>query len=66
MATKQVKSEEVGVTRTLDWKGAAVNAMALIAPGAFLCDRFIKARKQSFLHGVYWRTASTPTRLKWP
>ena len=36
MATKQVKSEEVGVTRTLDWKGAAVNAMALIAPGAFL------------------------------
>jgi APA family basic amino acid/polyamine antiporter len=36
MATKQVKSEEVGVARTLDWKGAATNAMALIAPGAFL------------------------------
>ena len=36
MATKQVKSEESMVTRTLDWKGAAVNAMALIAPGAFL------------------------------
>ncbi len=36
MATKQVKTEEVGVARTLDWKGAAVNAMALIAPGAFL------------------------------
>lgn len=36
MATNQVKSEEAGVARTLDWKGAAVNAMALIAPGAFL------------------------------
>lgn len=36
MATKQVNSEESVVTRTLDWKGAATNAMALIAPGAFL------------------------------
>ena len=36
MATKQVSSEESVVSRTLDWKGAATNAMALIAPGAFL------------------------------
>src|ERR1035438_8570220 len=36
MATKQINSEESVVTRTLDWKGAATNAMALIAPGAFL------------------------------
>src|SRR5579872_6544476 len=36
MASKQVKSEESGVARTLEWKGAATNAMALIAPGAFL------------------------------
>jgi len=28
--------EQSLVTRVLDWKGAAINAMALIAPGAFL------------------------------
>ena len=28
--------EQSLVNRVLDWKGAAINAMALIAPGAFL------------------------------
>ena len=37
MATTKLQTEEESlVTRTLDWKGAAINAMALIAPGAFL------------------------------
>jgi len=37
MATTKIQTEETSlVTRTLDWKGAATNAMALIAPGAFL------------------------------
>ncbi len=36
MATKLQTEEASLVTRTLDWKGAATNAMALIAPGAFL------------------------------
>jgi amino acid transporter len=34
--TDVVQDTSQTVARTLDWKGAAVNAMALIAPGAFL------------------------------
>src|SRR6478672_2980513 len=47
-------------------EGAGSDASCETRPesSSVFCDRFIKTRKQSFLLGVYWHTASTQTRLK--
>jgi APA family basic amino acid/polyamine antiporter len=36
MAKQEIPHAPSSITRVLDWKGASINAMALIAPGAFL------------------------------